>query len=52
VRKKLKQPSFAKGVNRDDVVQGAEQLGVDLDEHITFVIAALRPISSELGLRS
>jgi predicted hydrolase (HD superfamily) len=52
VRKKLKQPSFAKGVNRDDVVQGAEQLGVDLDEHITFVIAALRPISAELGLRS
>src|SRR5690349_17945135 len=46
VRKKLKQPSFAKGVNRDDVVQGAEQLGVDLDEHITFVIAALRPISA------
>ncbi len=52
VRKKLKQPSFAKGVNRDDVIQGAEQLGVDLDEHITFVIAALRPISAELGLRS
>src|SRR6478672_7962475 len=52
VRKKLKQPSFAKGVNRDDVVQGAEQLGVDLDQHITFVIAALRPISGELGLRS
>jgi putative nucleotidyltransferase with HDIG domain len=52
VRKKLKQPSFAKGVNRDDVVQGAEQLGVDLDEHITFVIGALRPISAELGLRS
>ena len=52
VRKKLKQPSFAKGVNRDDVIQGAEQLGVDLDEHITFVIAALRPISAQLGLRS
>ena len=52
VRKKLKQPSFAKGVNRDDVVQGAEELGVDLDEHIAFVIAALRPISAELGLRS
>jgi predicted hydrolase (HD superfamily) len=51
VRKKLKQPSFAKGVNRDDVVNGAEQLGVDLDEHITFVIQALRPIAPELGLR-
>jgi putative nucleotidyltransferase with HDIG domain len=52
VRKKLKQPSFAKGVNREDVVNGAEGLGVDLDEHIAFVTAALRPISGELGLRS
>ena len=52
VRKKLKQPSFARGVNRDDVIRGAEELGVDLDEHIAFVIDALRPISAELGLRS
>jgi putative nucleotidyltransferase with HDIG domain len=51
VRKKLKQPSFARGVNREEVVDGAQELGVDLDEHITFVIAALRPISAELGLR-
>jgi putative nucleotidyltransferase with HDIG domain len=50
VRKKLKQPSFARGVNRDDVYEGAEELGVDLNEHITFVIAALRPIAGELGL--
>jgi putative nucleotidyltransferase with HDIG domain len=52
VRKKLKQPSFASGVNRDDVYQGAEELGVDLDEHIAFVTEALRPIASELGLRT
>jgi len=52
VRKKLKQPSFAAGVNRDDVYMGAEELGVDLDEHIAFVIAAMRPISAELGLRT
>ncbi|MGN6379442.1 MAG: hypothetical protein ACTHNU_10865, partial [Gaiellales bacterium] len=51
VRKKLKQPSFARGVNREDVVEGAAELGVDLNEHITFVIEALRPISAELGLR-
>ena len=51
VRKKLKQPSFARGVNRDEVVEGADEIGVDLDEHIAFVIAALRPISAELGLR-
>jgi putative nucleotidyltransferase with HDIG domain len=52
VRKKLKQPSFAAGVNRDDVVNGAEELGVDLNEHIAFVIEALRPIAPQLGLRT
>ena len=52
VRKKLKQPSFAAGVNRDDVFKSAEELGVDLDEHIAFVTAAMRPIASELGLRT
>ena len=52
VRKKLKQPSFAAGVSREDVYEGAELLGVDLDEHIVFVIAAMRPIASELGLRT
>ena len=52
VRKKLKQPSFASGVNRDDVYKGAELLGVDLDEHIAFVTEALRPIARELGLRT
>jgi putative nucleotidyltransferase with HDIG domain len=50
VRKKLKQKSFAAGVNRADVMHGAEVLGVDLDEHIQRVIDALRPISAELGL--
>ena len=52
VKKKLKQPSFAAGVSRADVYEGAELLEVDLDEHITNVIAALQPISGELGLRS
>jgi putative nucleotidyltransferase with HDIG domain len=52
VRKKLKQPSFAAGVNRDDVYQGAEELGVDLVEHIAFVTEAMRPIAAELGLRT
>src|SRR5258705_10122148 len=50
VRKKLKQPSFASGVHREDVYNGAEELGVDLDEHIKQVVAALLPISAELGL--
>ena len=52
VRKKLKQPSFAAGVHRDEVYAGAEGLGIDLDEHIANVIAALQPIGSELGLRT
>jgi putative nucleotidyltransferase with HDIG domain len=52
VKKKLKQPSFASGVNRDDVYSSAEELGVELDEHIAFVIEALRPIAGELGLRT
>jgi len=51
VRKKLKQPSFAAGVHRDEVYRGAEELGIDLDEHIRNVVAALQPIAGELGLR-
>src|SRR3954447_1339445 len=52
VRKKLKQPSFAAGVHRDEVYAGAELLGLDLDEHIANVVAALQPIAVELGLRT
>ena len=52
VRKKLKQPSFAAGVHRDEVYMGAELLELELDEHITNVIAALQPIAPELGLRT
>ena len=52
VRKKLKQPSFAAGVHRDEVYQGAELLGLELDEHIANVVAALQPIAAELGLRT
>ena len=50
VRKKMKQPSFAAGVNRGDITRGAEDLGVDLDEHIAFVTAALQSVAAELGL--
>lgn len=52
VRKKLKQPSFAAGVHRDEVYAGAELLGLELDEHIANVVAAMRPIARELGLRT
>jgi predicted hydrolase (HD superfamily) len=50
VRKKLKQKSFAAGVDRDEVEAGARLLVVDLDEHVAFVIAALQPFADELGL--
>ena len=50
VRKKMKDKAFARGVNREDVVNGANELGVDLDEHIAFVIAAMQARSADLGL--
>jgi putative nucleotidyltransferase with HDIG domain len=50
VRKKMKDKAFARGVSREDVIGGAEDLGVDLDEHIAFVIDAMRDISPALGL--
>ena len=50
VRKKMKDKAFARGVNREDIVQGAEELGVELDEHIGHVIAALQEARGELGL--
>ena len=50
VKKKLKQPSFAAGVHRDEVYAGAELLGLELDEHIANVVAAMQPIAAELGL--
>ncbi|HJZ58411.1 MAG TPA: HDIG domain-containing protein [Gemmataceae bacterium] len=50
VRKKMKSKGFARGVNRDDVVRGAADFGVDLDAHIQFVIDAMKGIAAELGL--
>lgn len=50
VRKKLNQPSFAAAVSREDIRGGAEQLGVELDDHIRFVIAALEPHAAALGV--
>jgi len=50
VRKRMKDKAFARKVNRDDIINGAAELGVDLDEHIAFCIEALKPIAKELGL--
>jgi len=50
VKKKMKRADFARNVNREDIVSGAAELGVDLDQHIAFVLEALRGIHGELGL--
>jgi predicted hydrolase (HD superfamily) len=52
VKKKLKDKAFARSVNRDDIKQGVEELKVDLDEHIRFVIDALRPVQTQIGLNA
>ena len=50
VRKKMKDKAFARGVNREDVIFGAQELGVDLDSHIDFVIKAMQSVAAEIGL--
>jgi putative nucleotidyltransferase with HDIG domain len=50
VKKKMKSKGFARNVNRDDISRGAADFGVDLTEHIQFIIEALRPLAKELGL--
>src|SRR5579859_1131229 len=50
VRKRMKDKAFARIVNRDDIINGAKDLGVDLDEHIAFCIEAMKPVAIELGL--
>ncbi|HMV50581.1 MAG TPA: HDIG domain-containing protein [Blastocatellia bacterium] len=52
VKKRMKDKAFARTVNRDDLWKGAEELGLSFDEHCAFVIAALREIQTELGLKS
>ena len=52
VKKKLKDKAFARSVNRDDIRQGIEELGVDMDDHIRFVIDALRPVQQQIGLNA
>ncbi len=50
VRKRMKDKAFARSVSRDDIINGAADLGVDLDEHITFCIEAMKSVAGELGL--
>jgi putative nucleotidyltransferase with HDIG domain len=50
VRKKMKDKAFARSVNRDDIINGARDLGVDLDEHIAFCIEAMKRVAGDLGL--
>jgi predicted hydrolase (HD superfamily) len=50
VRKKMKDKAFARSVNREDIINGAAELGVDLDEHIAFCIEAMKSVAPALGL--
>jgi putative nucleotidyltransferase with HDIG domain len=50
VRRKMKDKGFAKDVNREDITRGAAELGVDLDEHITFVVESLKPVAGQIDL--
>jgi len=50
VQKKMKDKGFARAVNREDITKGADQLGLKLDEHISYVIDALKPVAGELGI--
>ena len=50
VRRKMRDKAFAKDVNRDDILKGADELGVDLDEHISFVVESMKPVSVRIGL--
>ncbi len=51
VRRKMKDKAFARSVNREDMIQGAQDMGIDLDQHIEFVIQALKPVAPDLGLQ-
>lgn len=50
VRRKMKDKGFAKDVNRDDIIRGAEELSIDLDEHIAFIVESMKPISARIDL--
>jgi len=50
VRKKMKDKGFARGVSREDVIEGTQALGIDLDEHIQFVVVAMQAVAGTLGL--
>ena len=52
VVKKMKDKAFARDVNREDITKGAGELGVDLEEHIAFIIESLKPVAAELGLNT
>ncbi len=46
----MKDKNFAKDVNREDIIRGAEQLGVELDEHISFIVESMKPVAAQIDL--
>ena len=52
VRRKMRDKGFAKDVNREDIMKGTEELGVDLDEHISFIVESMKPIAGQIDLNA
>ena len=52
VRRKMKDKAFARDVNRDDITKGAQELGLELDEHIAFIVESMKPVAAQIGLRT
>ena len=50
VRRKMRDKNFAKDVSRDDIARGAEELGIDLDEHIAFIVESMKPVAQQIDL--
>ncbi len=52
VRRKMKDKAFARDVNRDDITKGAQELGLELDQHIAFIVESMKPVAAQIGLRT
>ncbi|MSQ17810.1 MAG: hypothetical protein EXR54_09720 [Dehalococcoidia bacterium] len=52
VRRKMKDKAFSRDVNRDDITKGAQELGLELDEHIAFIVESMKPVAAQIDLRT
>jgi predicted hydrolase (HD superfamily) len=52
VRRKMRDKAFARDVNRDDITKGAQELGIELDEHIAFIVESMKPVAAQIDLKT